>query len=117
MENDFVETEEDAEFEEVKEAVESEESEEPAKKQGGKKHHGAKKHKAPPKALFTLTSTNSDGVSSYSKILILKNLFSKTQRNKLPSLQGATKSSSVTTTDRLLKVMKVKSSEIQKMPK
>ena len=72
MENDFVETEEDAEFEEVKEAVESEESEEPAKKQGGKKHHGAKKHKAPPKALFTLTSTNSDGVSSHTKILILK---------------------------------------------
>lgn len=111
MANDFVDAEEDAEFEEA------DEPEEPAEKQGGKKNHGAKKHKAPPKALFTLTSTNSDGVSSFIKIPVLKINFSKTQRNKLPSLQGATKSSSVTTTDRLLKVMKVKSSEIQKMPK
>ena len=118
MANDAVEeAEEDAELEEVQEVEEEVEEAKPAKKHGGKKHYGGKKPKSPPKALFTLTSTNSDGVSRFTINLALKVLFSKTQRNRQPSPVRVTRSSSVTTTGRLPKVMRVKSSEIQKATK
>lgn len=123
MANDAVEeAEEDAELEEVQEVEEEVEEAKPAKKHGGKKHggkkhYGGKKPKSPPKALFTLTSTNSDGVSRFTINLALKVLFSKTQRNRQPSPVRVTRSSSVTTTGRLPKVMRVKSSEIQKVTK
>merc|ERR1719410_2103937 len=121
MANDAVEeAEEDAELEEVQEVEEEVEEAKPAKKHGGKKHggkkhYGGKKTKSPPKALFTLTSTNSMVARSTMEARnpnLHQRPFSpspqptamgKTQRNRQPSPVRVTRSSSVTTTGRLPK--------------